>query len=215
MSQNDESDAVGEAALLRRLQQRDPDAFTQLFDAHVDQVYRLAAGILGNDADAQDVVQATFLSAFEAIERFQPHARLGTWLYRIAYNHALMLARRRHPSAPLPDDEDAVSLPAALLDWSALPENQLLDAEAQQALRAAIAELPPGLRAAFVLRDVEGLSTADCAHVQGITDTSCKVRLHRARLALRERLSVYFADRFGAQGVAAAKSAAQTGGETR
>ncbi|HEV2456786.1 MAG TPA: sigma factor-like helix-turn-helix DNA-binding protein, partial [Ktedonobacterales bacterium] len=63
---------------------------------------------------------------------------------------------------------------------------------AQEALKAAIAALPPGLRAAFVLRDVEGLSTAECSQVQGISDAACKVRLHRARLALREQLSAYF-----------------------
>ena len=75
-----------------------------------------------------------------------------------------------------------------------LPEDRLLSAEAQEALKAAIAELPLGLRAAFVLRDVEGLSTAECAQVQGISDAACKVRLHRARLALRERLSAYFGE---------------------
>lgn len=210
MSQRGDDGAGDESALLRRLQLRDPDAFAEFFDTHVDRVYRLAAGILGNDADAQDVVQATFLSAFQAIGSFQPHARLSTWLYRIAYNHALMIARQRHPSAPLPGDEDALPLPAALTDWSALPEEQLLGAEAQQALRTAIVELPPGLRAAFVLRDVEGLSTADCAHVQGITDTACKVRLHRARLALRELLSVYFEDQ-----IAATKAVHSEGRERR
>lgn len=192
-----------EVTLVDALKRREPQAFTTFFDTHVDRVYRIAAGILGNDADAQDVVQATFLSAFEAIERFESHAQLGTWLYRIAYNHALMLARRRHPSTPLPGEEDrdeegALPLPSALLDWSALPEDEVLGAEAQEALRAAIAELPPSLRAAFVLRDVEGLSTADCAQVQELSEGACKVRLHRARLALRERLSAYFGERLTA-----------------
>src|SRR5579859_8111033 len=85
-------------------------------------------------------------------------------------------------------------MPASLVDWSTLPEGRLLSLEAQDALRAAIAELPPGLRAAFVIRDVEGLSTAECSQVQGISDAACKVRLHRARLALRDRLSGYFGE---------------------
>lgn len=196
-----------EGDLLAGLKRRDPQVFTAFFEAHADRVYRLAVGMLGNDDDAQEVVQATFLSAFEAIERFEPRAHLGTWLYRVAYNHALMLVRRRHPSMPLPEEGDEgtgdwdgtggaiIPMPTALADWSALPEHVLLGAEARAALHTAVAELPPGLRAAFVLRDVEGFSTAECAHVQGISDAACKVRLHRARLALRERLSAYFGER--------------------
>lgn len=190
-----DADEAGNADLLSGLKRHDPRAFEEFFEAHVDRVYRIAAGIVSNDADAQEAVQATFLSAFEAIERFEPHARLSTWLYRIAYNHALMLVRRRRPIEPLPDDDEGVaSMPTMLTDWSMLPEERLLSSEAQDALKGAIAELPPALRAAFVLRDVEGLSTAECSHVQGISDASCKVRLHRARLALRELLSVYFGE---------------------
>lgn len=189
------SDDAEEAKLLAGLQRHDPQAFETLFETHVDRIYRIAAGILGNDADAEEVVQATFLSAFQAIDRFEPRARLGTWLYRIAYNHALMLARRQHPTASLPEEDGvAAPMPSALVDWSTLPEERLLSAEAQDALKSAVSELPAGLRAAFVLRDVEGLSTAECSQVQGISDAACKVRLHRARLALRERLSAYFGE---------------------
>ena len=94
------ADAADDAELLAGLQCHDPRAFETFFETHVDRVYRIAAGILGDDADAQEVVQATFLSAFEAIDRFEPRARLGTWLYRIAYNHALMLVRRPAASYP-------------------------------------------------------------------------------------------------------------------
>jgi RNA polymerase sigma-70 factor, ECF subfamily len=189
------TDQADDAELLAGLQCHDPRAFEAFFETHVDRVYRIAAGILGNDGDAQEVVQATFLSAFEAIDGFEPRARLGTWLYRIAYNHALMMVRRRHPAEPLPEEDSTTApMPASLVDWSTLPEERLLGAEAQDALKIAIAELPPGLRAAFVLRDVEGLSTAECSQVQGISDAACKVRLHRARLALRERLSGYFSE---------------------
>jgi RNA polymerase sigma-70 factor, ECF subfamily len=200
------ADAADDAELLAGLQCHDPRAFETFFETHVDRVYRIAAGILGDDADAQEVVQATFLSAFEAIDRFEPRARLGTWLYRIAYNHALMLVRRRHPTDPLPDEDAALPMPASLVDWSTLPEERLLGAEAQEALKAAIAELPPGLRAAFVLRDIEGLSTAECSQVQGISDAACKVRLHRARLALREQLSAYFGEWVAAPAVRTAVS---------
>lgn len=175
------------------LRQRDSAAFATFFDTHVDRVYRLAMGILGNEADAEEVTQATFVSAMESIDHFEPHARLSTWLYRIAHNHAMMLIRRRHPADALPED-DSLPMPTALVDWTTIPEDRLLGDEANHELWAAIAGLPQGLRAAFILRDVEGLSTAECSYAQSITETACKVRLHRARLLLRERLSVYFAE---------------------
>jgi RNA polymerase sigma-70 factor (ECF subfamily) len=185
-----------EQELLTRLRQHDEAAFTEFFETYADRVYRLALGLLKQEDDAEEVVQTTFVSAFEALDRFEPHARLGTWLYRIAYNHALMLLRRRHGTLPLPEEEeDSTSLPVQLVDWSQLPDQHALSGEAQEVLRTAINELPLGLRAAFLLRDVEGLSTAECAHVQELTEAACKVRLHRARLRLREHVSSYFSER--------------------
>jgi len=182
--------------LLTRLRRRDAAAFTEFFETYANRIYRLALGLLKQEDDAEEVVQATFLSAFEAIDRFEPHARLSTWLYRIAYNHALMLLRRRHDALPLPEEEEnSPAFPVQLVDWSQLPDQQAVSEEARQVLRTAITELPVGLRAAFLLRDVEGLSTAECAHIQGLTETACKVRLHRARLRLREQLSSYFRER--------------------
>lgn len=185
---------LDESELLAGLRRHDSQAFTHFFDAHVDRVYRLALGMLGQPADAEEVVQATFLSAFQAVDRFEPHAQLSTWLYRIAYNHALMLLRRRHPDAPLPDDQESLPLPETFVDWSGLPEERLLTEEMHQILFAAIGDLPERLRAAFVLRDIESLSTTECAQVQGISEAACKVRLHRARLLLREALSEYFGE---------------------
>ncbi len=182
-----------EALLVAGLKRRDPEAFAAFFEAHADRVYRLALGMLGNESDAEEITQMTFISAMEAIDRFEPRAKLDTWLYRIAHNHALMLTRRRRPSDALPDG-DTPDTPTSLVDWRDLPEEQLLGQEAQERLWAEIARLPEGLRAAFTLRDVEGLTTADCAHIQSITEAACKVRLHRARLLLRERLSDYFAE---------------------
>ncbi len=182
--------------LLARLRRHDQAAFAEFFEAYSDRVYRLAMGLLKQPDDAEEVVQATFLSAFEALDRFEPHAKISTWLYRIAYNHALMLVRRRHGGLTLPEeDEDAPLFPVQLVDWSQLPDQQVLSAEAHEVLRAAINELPLGLRAAFVLRDLEGLSTAECAHIQELTEAACKVRLHRARLRLREQVSTYFSER--------------------
>ncbi len=183
-----------ESALIDGLRQRDSQAFATFFETYADRVYRLAFSMTGNEADAEETVQATFISALEAIDRFQQHARLGTWLYRIAYNHALMILRRRRPEETLPDEDDALPAPSALADWSTLPEDRLLSREAQEILQQAIAALPITLRAVFVCRDIEGLSTADCAQILGISEGALKVRLHRARLTLRERVSEYFGE---------------------
>jgi len=181
--------------LLTRLRLHDEAAFTEFFETHADRVYRVAIGLLKHTEDAEEVVQATFLSAFQAIDRFEPHAQMSTWLYRIAYNHALMMLRRRSAVEPLPEEDDLTASPVQLVDWSHLPDQEVLSEEAQVILRVAINDLPLGLRAAFILRDIEGLSTAECAHIQGVTEGACKVRLHRARLRLREHLSTYFRER--------------------
>jgi RNA polymerase sigma-70 factor (ECF subfamily) len=180
---------------LTRLRHHDEAAFTEFFETYADRVYRLAIGLLKQEDDAEEVVQATFLSAFEAIDRFEPQAQISTWLYRIAYNHTLMLIRRRHAVDPLPEEDDSLPFPVQLVDWSHLPDQQALSGEAQEVLRTAVNDLPVGLRAAFLLRDIEGLSTEECAHIQELTETACKVRLHRARLRLREQLSSYFSER--------------------
>lgn len=187
--------------LLARLRRHEEAAFSELFETYANRIYRLAMGLLKQADDAEEVVQATFLSAFEALDRFEPQAQISTWLYRIAYNHVLMFIRRRHTLAPLPEEhEDATLLPVNLVDWGHLPDQQVLSGEAQEVLRTAINELPVGLRAAFVLRDLEGLSTAECAHIQELTEAACKVRLHRARLRLREQVSPYFGERGAPQG---------------
>ncbi len=183
-----------ESALIAGLRQRDPQAFATFFEQYADRIYRLAYGIVGNEADAEEALQSTFISALEAIDRFEQHARLGTWLYRIAYNHALMILRRRRPEESLPDEDSPLPVPSALTDWSTLPEDRLLSSEAQEILRNAIAELPTTLRAAFICRDIEGFSTAECAQIIGVSEGALKVRLHRARLALRERVSEYFGE---------------------
>lgn len=185
-------------ALLEGLRRGDTRAYTALFEAYVDRIFRLAVNMLKNEADAEEVVQATFLSAFEGIDHFEQRGKLSTWLYTIAYRHALMLLRKRQTSREateqLPEEDEQDVAITHFVDWSGWPEAQALNHEAQEMIREAVAQLPDGLRSAFVLRDIEGLSTADCAQIQVISEGACKVRLHRARLALRERLSAYFSN---------------------
>lgn len=131
------------------------------------------------------------------MDRFEERSQLGTWLYRIAYNAALMRLRRRQvPTESLDEPvitDDGEMLPRQFVDWSQLPDEQLLGKEFQDVLSAALAALPDSQRSVFVLRDIEGLSTAETAAALGLTEANVKVRLHRARLALREKLSDYFA----------------------
>jgi len=172
------------------------DAFAEIVERHSGTVYNLALRLVNNPQEAEEVLQETFISAFQALDRFEGRSQLGTWLYRIAYNAALMRLRRRVATESL--DEPAVTddgemLPRQFVDWSALPDEQLLGKEFHGVLEKALAALPDSLRSVFVLRDIEGLSTAETAEALGLTETNVKVRLHRARLALREKLSGYFA----------------------
>ncbi len=143
-------------------------------------------------------MQETFISAFRSLDRFEGRSQIGTWLYRIAYNAALMRLRKREVATTSIDEpvtgEEGEQLPRQLVDWGSLPDQLVLDGELRAVLDRAVSALPETLRSVFVLRDIEGLSTGETAETLGITETNVKVRLHRARLALREQLSAYFAD---------------------
>ncbi len=180
--------------LLPALRRRTPEAFQELFDLYSDKLFRLTAGMCGSDEDAEDVVQESFLRFFESLDRFEGRSAIGTWLYRAAHNACIDRLRRQRPTLELTEEdpeEDGLPMPTILADWDNLPEDLQAQAEFQTQLRAAIAELPPRLRAAFLLRDVEELSTEEAAQVLEIEPGALKVRLHRARLLLRERLSRY------------------------
>jgi RNA polymerase sigma-70 factor (ECF subfamily) len=160
-------------------------------------VYNLALRLMHNDAmEAEDVLQDTFISAYRGLDRFEGRSLLSTWLYRIAYNAALMRLRKRQvPTVSIDEpleNEEGAPIPRQLVDWGAVPDQVLLNGELHSILDAAVTRLPQTLRSVFVLRDIEGLSTAETAAVLDLTETNVKVRLHRARLALREQLSTYF-----------------------
>lgn len=179
-------------SLLPALRAGDPAALARLFEANADRVYGLAFSLLRDAAAAEDVVQETFLAAMTHLERFEGRAQVSTWLYRIAYNASLTRLRQRIDE-PLPSDEhdpdEAPPLPRALAEWDRSPEEILADQQALEQLDRAVGELSQALRAVFLLRDVEGLSTAETAAALGLSESAVKVRLHRARLTLRERLA--------------------------
>ena len=156
-------------------------------------------GLLADEDEAEGIVQDAFLRLFENLDRFEGRAQIGTWLYRVAYNASVDQLRRRRPTQPLADDvtelDNAPVVPAILIDWSQAPEPLFASAEAQAHLEQAIQALPQRLRSAFILREIEGLSTAETAEILGISLGAVKVQLHRARLQLREYLSAYFGER--------------------
>jgi RNA polymerase sigma-70 factor (ECF subfamily) len=189
----------GGNTFLKRLQTGDPLAFAQLVEENQGQVYNLALRMLGDPQEAEDVLQETFLSAYKALPGFEGRSSLSTWLYRIASNASLMRLRRKQPDTISVDEpltlDAGNSLPRQLVDWSNLPEEELLSSESRQAMDEAVSELPEPLRIVFILRDLQGLSTAETGEVLGLSEGAVKTRLHRARLWLRERLSTYFAER--------------------
>lgn len=184
--------------LVERARAGDKEALAQLVNSHLQPIYRVALRMCGNVNDAEETLQETFLSAIKSLPGFEGRSQFSTWLYRIASNACLM-QRRRHATEPdmvpieqdgeLPGDQDAFVQPRLLVDWSAQPVDVALDHELQDTLKRAIADLPPTLRIVFIWRDLEGLSTTETAEILGITESAVKVRLHRARLQLRELLS--------------------------
>jgi len=172
--------------------------FARLVDAYSSSIYRLGLRMLGNSQDAEDILQNTFLSALTHLPEFEGRSSLSTWLYRIAANEALMLIRRKKPEVNIDETEDAEAedlLPAQFVDWSALPETELLSGEGKQILDEAVQALPESLRMVFLLRDVEGLSIKETAEALNLTETNVKTRLLRARMFLREKLSSYHNER--------------------
>jgi RNA polymerase sigma-70 factor (ECF subfamily) len=190
-------EAESDRELLERIRAGDKRACADCIERHSAGVYRLALRLMQNPADAEDVVQETFLSAVKAIDGFDGRSELRTWLYRIAYNAAMMRLRRKEPESVSMEEaaepEDGLPVPKELFDWCCLPEEELERAEVRAELERAVGELPLTLREAFVLREMEDLSTAETAAALGVSEEVVKTRLHRARLWLRERLGEFFA----------------------
>jgi RNA polymerase sigma-70 factor (ECF subfamily) len=186
---------VGDLPLVTRLQRGDQDAFESLVRTHGGRLLSVARRFLGSNEDAEDAVQETFIKAFKSIHTFEERAQLHTWLHRIVVNTSLMKLRerRRKPQESIDD-----LLPTFVADghqttesheWSdALVERK----ETAAIVRQAIAALPEQHRTVLILRDIEERDTAETAAILGTTTTVVKVRLHRARQALRTLLDREF-----------------------
>ncbi len=185
----------GEGDLLAGLRAGSPAAYEEAVRRYSPRMLATAKRILGNEDDAQDAVQDAFLSAFRSLDSFEEHARLATWLHRIAVNAALMRLRKRraHPERSISEllprfaGDGHQAEPAA--PWEAAAERTLEQKETRDFIRRAIEQLPENYRTVLLLRDIEGLDTEETARVLNTTPNAVKIRLHRARAALRTLLA--------------------------
>jgi RNA polymerase sigma-70 factor (ECF subfamily) len=174
------------AALVDAAREGDREALDDLVRATYGGTYTLAYRLTGNDDDARDVVQDTYLRAYRSLRRFRGDAQFTTWLYRITANcSANLLAKRaRHRTEPLSEDDPVIDLRA-----EHDPEQRLAGSDDRARIASALAQLPWRLRQVIVLRDIYDLAHGSIAKELGITEAAAKVRLHRARRRLRDLLA--------------------------
>ena len=176
-----ESGRVMEAALIERCRRGELGAFEEIYRAHAGKLYGLILRMVGNAADAEDLLQDVFLSAHRKLAGFRGESALGTWLYRLATNQCLDYLRSRAArTGQLTDGLD--DEPAAVDAGSRAIAEQSVD---KMDLERAVAQLPEGCRAAFLLHDVEGLEHREVAEALGIAEGTSKSQVHKARLRLR------------------------------
>src|SRR5712671_1041012 len=183
-------DATEAAAVLARARQGDSDAFRALVETHSRSVFRLAFRMTGNEQDAEDVVQESFLRAYRQLSKFDERATFGTWLYRIAMNCSLDLVRSRKrrseqlaPADPEMDDP-VLSLPS----HDPTPDRMAMSSEVRDRVAEAMNELSASERTAFVLRHFEGMCIEDVSQILGCQPGAAKHSVFRAVQKLRRAL---------------------------
>jgi RNA polymerase sigma-70 factor, ECF subfamily len=176
---------IPDAEVVRRVLAGEPALFEVLMRRYNQRVYRSVRAILRDDRECEDAMQQAWLSAYSHLAQFQGASAFPTWLTRIALNEALGRARQRSRLTPVeevPEEEDA--MPTGVHD----PERRASDRELGRMVEEAVDDLPELYRSVFMLREVEGLSTSEAGACLGVSEDVVKVRLHRARLALRDAL---------------------------
>jgi RNA polymerase sigma-70 factor (ECF subfamily) len=188
-----------EALLIERLKAGDSDALETIFNAYSKKLYNVALRILGEAADTEEVIQDVFWTVFRKAKLFQGHSQFSTWLYRLTVNAALGKIRRSKKSKKdveydefLPKfQKDGHHSVRPVVDWSDTLDEQYASREVQELLGKALGELKPLDKSVIVLSDLDGLSDKEIAAALGLTVSAVKTRLHRARLFLRGRMTVY------------------------
>jgi RNA polymerase sigma-70 factor, ECF subfamily len=184
---------ISDEAIVERVRAGDTGLYEVLMRRYNQRLYRIARSILGDDAEAEDVMQEAYVRAYEHLDQFAGRSKFATWLTKIAVYEALARRRRRSRTEELditmhPEHSENHAFAAEERD----PERQALNAELHRKLEEAMDRLPEQYRTVVVMRDVEQMSTAEAAASLGITALAVKIRLHRARAALRRSLAADF-----------------------
>ena len=186
--------------LVERARKRDIAAFEELVTRYRSKVYGLAVRMMKDPSDAEEVLQESFLSAWQNLPNFRGESAFGSWLYRICANFCLMRLRRKkvettEAEGQLPEprfDSEGTLLGHPSYDWTRGTEEKALDNELRVAIERATNALPDEHRTVFLLKDIEGLSYEEIAETLRTTVPAVKSRLHRARLALRETIDAFY-----------------------
>lgn len=187
-----------EQSLIQRLKAGDHDAFEAIFSRYVTRVYRQAFKLMGNEAEAEEVVQEVFLTIYQKAKTFRGESAFSTWLHRLTVNVGLTrLRRRKRGKEVCLDDylpqfqEDGHHKVRPVVDWSQDIEGLVAGKELQTFIQQAIDQLPPVDKAVVVQSDLEGISNREISQYLGLSVPAVKARLHRARLFLRGKLEAH------------------------
>jgi RNA polymerase sigma-70 factor (ECF subfamily) len=179
-----------DAQLVARAQAGEREAFEELVRRHANHLFAVVVRLVASRGEAEEVTQEAFIRAWRGIGGFKGDAQFFTWLYRIGVNEARRRGQRRAPAIDASIDDPGIN-PS---DPRATPDRQAEHDDLRAALERAVRALEPGYRAPLILRDVEGLSTAEAAAIMGLREAAFKSRLHRARLAVRNAVAAYLDD---------------------
>jgi RNA polymerase sigma-70 factor (ECF subfamily) len=184
-----------ESDVVRKAKNGDKKAFAELVSTYSERIYNLALRILRNREDAEDVLQETFLTVLQKLNTFDGRSNFFTWIYRIATNASLMkLRKKKLVFAEMPDNPDLGPRheEQIFVDWSQDPSFNIQNEEIKKIINTAINQLSEIYRSVFILRDIEQLSIKETSKILSISEENVKIRLRRARLFLRDKISEYY-----------------------
>ena len=188
--------------LIRRLQDGDEEAVRELADRYSHRIFQMALRHMKNREDAEEVTQDVLMKVYRKIDRFRGDAALSSWIYRITFNTAMSRLRTHRAERAADADRDRVmakrdqdtaelASPRQPVDWSHMPDEELLRGQLRTAVARALPGLPEIYRAPVVLRDLEGLTTEEASRRLRVKDQTLKSRLHRGRVMLRQQLNAF------------------------
>lgn len=188
--------------LVRAINAGRTERFPELVKRYEQKLYNFGRRMCRDESDAEDLVQDTFLNVYRYLKDFRYETKFKNWLYRVAANTALKKRRRSRfglePTLPLEElaEHEEAAAPVEVPEWARMPLEQVLNEELMGILHQAIWSLPEKYRIVAILRDIEEFSTEDTAQILNLSPANVKVRLHRARLFLKDKLKGYFGHDF-------------------